>query len=164
MGNLESWELASYVVTVFGLPFAIFLFFWDHRKERQTEEEEMYLKLSDEYANFSRLLLNNADLYLTADSEPPTPLGPEQLERKKIIFEILISLFERAFILVYEESMSKQTARLWASWEDYIRFWCRRDDFRAALPELLDGEDEDFRMYVRNIANLPPLPNHQSQI
>jgi hypothetical protein len=152
--NLEMWELGSYVVTVFGLPFAIFLFFWEQRKERQMEEEEVFLKLSDEYASFSRLLLDNADLYLTSDTEPPGPLTPEQLERKKIIFEILISLFERAFILVYEESMSKQTARLWASWEDYIRFWCKRADFKAALPKLLDGEDIDFQTYVRRIAQV----------
>lgn len=152
LDTLQQWELGSYVVTVFGLPFAMFLFFWERRKERQMEEEEVYLRLSDEYANFSRLLLDHADLYLTSNSEPPSPLTPEQLERKKIIFEILISLFERAFILVYEERMSKQTARLWASWEDYIRFWCNRADFNAALPQLLDGEDIDFQNYVKRIA------------
>ncbi len=152
LGALEQWELGSYVVTVFGLPFAIFLFFWEQRKERQIEEEEIYLRLSDEYAKFSRLLLDNADLYLTSNAEPPSPLTSEQLERKKIIFEILISLFERAFILVYEDKMSKQTARLWASWEDYIRFWCNRADFKLALPQLLSGEDIDFRNYVNCIA------------
>lgn len=155
MWELEAWELASYVVTVVGLPFAMFIFLWEQRKERQLEEEEIYLRLSDEYAAFSRLLLDNADLYLTSDQEPPVPLGPEQLERKKIIFEILVSLFERAFILVYEDKMSKQTARLWASWEDYIRYWCRRSDFRDALPQLLDGEDEDFQAYVRSVSQQP---------
>ena len=40
--------------------------------------------------------------------------------------------------------MNKQTKRLWQSWEDYMREWCQREDFRAALPELLRGEDEEF--------------------
>jgi len=41
---------------------------------------------------------------------------------------------------------------LWQSWEDYIREWCRREDFRAALPGLLEGEDEDFARLIRGIA------------
>ena len=81
------------------------------------------------------------------------PLTPEQEERKWILFGILISLFERAYILVYEERMSKQTRRLWQSWEDYMREWCRREDFRAALPELLKGEDEEFGARIQRIAH-----------
>jgi len=55
-----------------------------------------------------------------------------------------VSLFERAYLLVFEERMDKQTTRLWQSWEDYMREWCRRPDFREALPDLLSGEDEGF--------------------
>ncbi len=145
------WELASYVVTVVGLPFAILVFMYDQRRERQNEEEELYQRLSDEYASFLKLLLNNADLGLMSPDVVSTPLNAEQRERKKIIFDILVSLFERAFILVYEEEMNPQTKRLWASWEDYIRFWCERPDFRAVLPELLKGEDEDFKRYMGSL-------------
>jgi hypothetical protein len=74
------------------------------------------------------------------------------MERKQAIFGILVSIFERAYILVYEERMNKQTRRLWSSWEDYMREWCRRADFRNALPELLQGEDPDFRGHIESIA------------
>jgi hypothetical protein len=154
MSQLEFWELASYVVTVVGLPFGIFVYLFDQRRERQNEEEEIYQRLSDEYAEFSKLLLENSDLRLMSAEMINETFTPEQQERKKIIFDILISLFERAYILVYEEDMSKQTQRLWASWEDYIHFWCNRHDFRDALPELLSGEDPDFGGYIRKIANL----------
>jgi hypothetical protein len=76
----------------------------------------------------------------------------EQIERKRIIFELLTSLFERAFILVYEPNMNTQTRRLWSSWEDYIRYWCRRQDYRSALESLLEGEDPDFEAYIKKIA------------
>jgi len=76
----------------------------------------------------------------------------EQQERKNIVFDLLVSLFERAYILVYEEDMSKQTQRLWATWEDYIRFWTKRPDFRQALPDLLEGEDPEFTAYMKKIA------------
>ena len=72
-------------------------------------------------------------------------------ERRHAIFGILISLFERAYLLVYEPKMSKQTRRLWQSWEDYIREWVRRADFRDALPVHLEGEDEEFTRYIRQL-------------
>lgn len=148
----EKWELASFIVTVVGLPLAIVVFYWEQRRERQNEEEEIYQKLSEEYVEFSKLLLENADLQLTSREILNASLTEEQIERKKIIFDILISLFERAFILVYEEDMNKQTARMWLSWDDYIRIWCRRKDFRELLPELLHGEDPDFVNYVMKVS------------
>jgi len=156
LANAEFWEVASYVVTVVGLPFGILVYILEQRKERQNENEEVYQRLSDEYAEFSKLLLENADLRLISGHAADFQLTAEQTERKKIIFDLLVSLFERAYILVYEEDMSKQTQRLWATWEDYIRFWCKRSDFREALPELLQGEDPDFANYMKKI-----LSQHQ---
>ena len=153
MTPLEMWELASYVVTVIGLPFALLVYVNEQRKERQNEEEELYQKLSDEYADFSKLLLENADLRLMSNELPDELLTDEQRERKKVMFDIVISLFERAFILVYEENMKPQTKRLWSSWDDYIKFWCRRRDFRKELSDLLQGEDPDFVHYVKRIAD-----------
>lgn len=148
----DFWETASYVVTVVGLPFAIGVFIWEQRRERQNEDEEIYQRLSDEYAEFSKLMLENADLRLTTEKPGTVQLTEEQVERRNILFDYLISLFERAYLLVYEEDMNHQSKRMWASWEDYIRFWCSREDFRAALPRLLQGEDPDFVAYVRKIA------------
>lgn len=150
--SLEWWEGASYVVTVIGLPMAIGVFLFEQRRERQNEDEEIFQYLSEEYAEFQKLALENADLRLTfGPDEHNGDLTPEQQERKRILYDILISLFERAYILVYEDKMDKQTARLWASWEDYMRHWSRRRDFLAILPELLEGEDPDFCHYMNRI-------------
>lgn len=150
MMALETWELLSYVVTVVGLPFAILVFIYEKHRERANEDEEIYQQLSDEYADFIKLVLEHADLRLR--SHEPVELSAEQQERKLLIFDLLISLFERAYLSVYEEDMSKQQRRMWQSWEDYMREWCVRPDFRSALPELLKGEDEDFAIYLRRIA------------
>mgnify|MGYP007080249411 CR=1 FL=1 len=145
----DLWETLSYVVTVIGLPFAIIIFVWERRKERRNEEEEIYQRLSDEYREFLKLVLDNADLQLLRRDASRKDLTPEQNERRFAVFGILISLFERAYLLVYDEKMDKQTGRLWRSWEDYIREWLRRPDFCEALPELLEGEDEDFTRYIK---------------
>lgn len=145
-------EFLSYVVTIFGLPLAILVFMIEQRRERQNEEEEIYQRLSDEYTGFLKLVLTNPDLQLLRRQSLSEVLSDEQIERKLALFSILISLFERAYILVYEPDMDKQSRRLWQSWEDYMREWCRRQDFREALPELLGGEDEDFQAHICRIA------------
>ena len=149
---IEVVEFSFYLVETFALPFAIVVFVIERRKERLVDEEELYQRLSDEYTNFLKLVLDNSDLQLLRKSAPAGQLSEEQMERKHALFGILVSIFERAYILVYEEPMNKQTRRLWSSWEDYMREWCRRMDFRQALPELLEGEDPDFRAHIERIA------------
>ena len=149
---LQWAEALSYIVTVFGLPLAILVFLYEQRRERRNEQEEIYQRLSDEYTGFLKLVLGNPDLQLLRKGAPDHPLSDEQNERKLAIFNILISIFERAYLLVFEERMDRQTQRLWLSWEDYMREWCRQKDFREALPELLEGEDEDFQAHIRTIA------------
>jgi hypothetical protein len=153
MNSLEAWEMASYVVTVVGLPLAITVFLLEQRKERQGEQEEIYQRLSDEYREFLKLVLDNADLQLLRNTKPDKELTEEQKERRQAIFGILISLFERAYLLVFEEEMDFHTRRLWSSWEDYMREWCRREDFRVSLDEILEGEDPDFTRYILKLSS-----------
>lgn len=150
---LEWVEFSFYFVETFALPFAIIVYLYDKRKQRQTDEEELYQRLSDEYLSFLKLVLDNADLQLLRKQpESRQELNTEQLERRFVLFGILVSIFESAYLLVYEEKMNKQTRRLWSSWEDYMAEWCRRPDFRAVLPELLPGEDPDFSAHIEKIA------------
>ncbi|HVS51351.1 MAG TPA: hypothetical protein VHD62_03265 [Opitutaceae bacterium] len=145
-------ELVFYVVETLALPFAIVVFIYEQRKERRNEEEEIFQRLSDEYREFLKLVLDNSDLQLLRREGARQEFNAEQKERRFAIFGILISLFERAYLLVYEEKMDKQSLRLWKSWEDYMREWVRRADFREALPELLEGEDEEFTHYILDLA------------
>lgn len=151
MMTMAHWEMLSYVVTVFGLPLAIYSFLHEQRKERENEDEEVYQQLSDTYTDFLKLVIANPDLKLRSQISTPN-LNEEQTERMQVMFEILISLFERAYLLVYEEKMSQKQLRRWRSWEDYMREWCRREDFRSQLPRLLQGEDHDFAEYILKLA------------
>lgn len=155
--NLQTWELLSYIVTVFGLPLAIFSFIWQQRKERENEEEAVYQLLSDAYTDFLKLVMENPDLKLRSQ-RMISDLNEEQLERIQVLFEILISLFERAYLLAYEDKMTGKQLRRWASWDDYMREWCAREDFQHMLPRLLQGEDPDFCDYIQKLASSPHQP------
>jgi hypothetical protein len=147
----EAWELASFVVTALGLPVAIVFFAWEQRKERDNEEEEQYQLLSNAYVDFLKIVLAHPDLHLRTNEPLENPTA-EQRERMLVIFDMLISLFERAYLVAYKKAMGEEEARRWNSWDDYMREWCQREDFHNALPLLLRGEDPEFQEYIRRVA------------
>ncbi len=151
MTFMQTWELLSYVVTVVGLPLAICVFVYEQRKERDNEDEEVYQVLSDAYHDFLKLVLANPDLKLRLQTHTPN-LTEEQQERMLVVFEMLIALFERAYLTAYDKDMNVKQQRRWHSWDDFMREWCRRDDFRILLPRLLQGEDQDFVIYIQRLA------------
>ena len=151
MGLMESWELASYVITVIGLPIAIFIFTVEQRKQRANEQSEIQQTLADSYTDFLKLVLANPDLRLLGSRRTPD-LSQEQDERMRAIYSILVSLFERAFVLTWAPRMSDRDRRYFSSWEDLMHEWCTREDFRAMLPQLLVGEDVEFARHISQLA------------
>jgi hypothetical protein len=149
--STETWEILSYVVTVIGLPMAIFVFVYEKTKERNAAEQEMYQALSDNYQEFLNTALANPDLKLFSHELTPD-LSDDQRERMLIIFSMVVSLFERAYLILYDEDLSVDQQRRWRSWEDYMREWCNREDFRTQLPDLLVGEDPTFVLYISGVA------------
>ncbi len=150
MSVFDFWQISANVMTVFGLPLAIYTFVLEQRKERDNEDEEVYQLLSDAYIDFLKLVLEHPDLKLRTQQATPD-LTDEQRERMQVLFEILISLFERAYLTAYSDQMTANQRRRWLSWDDFMREWCRREDFRTALPQLLQGEDADFAAYISRI-------------
>jgi len=145
-------EALSYVVTILGFPVAIYVFVYEHRRRQRNEESELHRHLSEEYDNFLRLALDNADLLLWRRTSIPASFTEEQFERRDLLFRMLVSLFEKAHIILYSDDMDRDARRRWLSWEDDMREWCRRADFRALLPALLEGEDDAFSTRIRAIA------------
>ena len=144
-------QIAGMGTGLLGLPFGIAVLWYEQRKERENEEEEGYQLLSDAYNDFLKIVLANADLRLRSSTALHDPT-PEQNERRVVIFDMLISLFERAYLVSYKPEMSPTEQRRWNSWDDYMREWLRRDDFFNALPLLLRGEDPEFQKYILALA------------
>lgn len=145
-------EALSYIVTILGFPAAIFVFIYERRRSLINEENELHRNLSEEYDNFLKLVLGNADLLLMKQSASPPTLTEEQTERREIIFRMLVSLFEKAYIILYAEDMDRDARRRWLSWEDDMREWCQMQEFRNLLPSMLEGEDEEFSRHITAIA------------
>ncbi len=118
----------------------------------RNEEDEVYQLLSDAYNDFLRVAIDNPDLHLRSDAVTPD-LSPEQQERMLLIFDMLISLLERAFLTAHSDQMTPAQRRRWNSWEDFMREWLQRDAFFYRLPHLLKGEDPEFAAYFQRLAH-----------
>lgn len=150
MFDRDAWELASFVVTALGLPLAIAIFVYEQRKERANEEAEAYLLLSNSYTDFLKVVIDNPDLHLFTEAATPD-LTTEQQERMQVILDMLMSLFERAYLTAWSPTMNAAQRRRWNVWEDFMREWIRRDDFHLRIEQLLVGEDPDFQAYFREL-------------
>jgi hypothetical protein len=150
---LQYFEFLSYVATIAGIPTALWVFMHEEKKERQSEQEEIYDKLMDHYDDILARLFEHPDI----DQHNKPIDDPELNRQQKILYEMLINLFERAYILLYGES-ELAYKRMWNSWEDYIALWVSRPNFSEMLPTLVKGEDPDFVAYIARLSNQTLTP------
>lgn len=156
--DIQFWELLSYIVTVLGLPMAMFAVLHEMHAERINEhkeieqrEDEIYVELSRQYSGFLESVLASPDLDLMSVIPNEQELTKEQKQKRIIYYEMLIALFERAFILLYETALSGNAQRRWNSWNDYISWWVAKPDFRDYVVRALEGEDPEFVEYIEGV-------------
>ena len=149
--DIGTWELMSYVVTTIGFPLAILVFVYEQKKERDNEDEEVYQLLSDNYQDFLTVALGHPDLRLFTAEQTPRAQRRAARAHADHLHHAGLAVRARLPAAVRAEDVG-EAARRWLSWEDYMREWCRRGDFRALLPVLLEGEDAEFVAYIRALA------------
>ncbi|MBJ3786388.1 hypothetical protein [Devosia sediminis] len=149
---LEVTAFLGDIVTVLGFPLGILAFWIQRNRERRNEEAMIYESLASSYDGFLKLVLENTDLQLWS-KDGADNLDADQQERLQVLFELLGSLFERAYILAYSDHMTEVQQRRWSQWENYMRQWCGREDFSKVIPQLLADADHDFARYLRRLAD-----------
>lgn len=149
-------EILSLIATTLGVPIAIAIFFNEKRKERRDREYGTYNALDDKYLDFLNLCLLNMDLgiYEKADKE----LSEEQQLRSNIIFDVLISILERAY-LMYQGHSDQIRKSQWVGWNSYIEDWMNYNRFRIAWETLLNSQfDTNFIEYMNEIYHKKAVP------
>lgn len=139
-------EIISSIITILGVPVAIWIFFRNKKKEERDREYQTYNALDDKYIEFLNLCLDNSELDIY--SERNSILTPEQEHKRIIIFEILISIFERAF-LMYKDKNNKIKKEQWEGWNKYIAEWAKVENFKIAWKKLGDQWDVNFNIFMK---------------
>lgn len=140
-------EIISSVISIVGIPVAIWIFYKNKEKEKRDREYQTYNALDDKYIDFLNLCITNSELDIYNDQK--LLLTNEQEHKRLVMFEILISIFERAF-LMYRDQGSKIKKEQWQGWLKYINEWYEVENFKKAWSSIGDQWDSGFVSFMNN--------------
>lgn len=128
-------EIANHIFVILGVLLAIILY-------AKKQFELSYEKLNDKYLNFLELQLQHPGLGTnTSDHEialhaPGTP----QKAAREIIFDYLLSLFERAYLFLGTgiDRHAPWKSSEWESWKNWIQEYKQNPNFMQYWDEIKD--------------------------
>jgi hypothetical protein len=143
---MADWQEWAHVATVGGVLVGLAALTFEKRRERIDRENGTYHALDEAYIEFLKLSLDHPDLHLPTaallagqSSEP----DPERLVRHQLVFEVLVSLLERAYVMYHRHGRVIRDAQ-WKGWDAYATRWAKRRDF-AALWKQISADEYDAR-------------------
>ncbi len=147
----EILEILSYIAIILGVPITLYEYIRAKRKEERDREYETYNALDEKYLEYLALCLEHVDLDIfDIPDTNPLKLNEKQQKEELIAFTMLFSIFERAYIMYYNQS-TEIKKKQWEGWEKYIREYCSRENFIRAWK--ISGEffDADFQKFMKEI-------------
>ncbi len=129
-------ENLSYLATVIGLPVIFASYAFALRAESERREYGTYDLLEGKYVEFQQMALRYAKLDVAEfPLKAPPALSDEEVVQQRILYMILFSLFERAFLMYrsrFHLLRGHTRNEQWKGWESYIRKYCERESCRLA--------------------------------
>lgn len=156
-------NIISQLTIIFGFPIVISQYLIAKKKEKKDREYGTYNSLDEKYLEFQKLCLEfpRLDIFDIQDYGPSRELSVEEKKQELILFTILFSIFERAFLLYYDQN-SEIKKRQWSGWNNYINCYCNRENFRSAWE--LSGSTFDTKFEKYMIKNLKKISDDTSNL
>ncbi len=142
-------DVITKIVIILGLPIAFIQYRITKRKEKRDREYGTYNALDEKYLEYQQLCLRYPylNIFDIPDTEP-IKLNKEQEKEELILFTMLFSIFERAYLL-YLDQRSDIKEKQWRGWDTYITSFCRRDNFVKSWGISGSTFDTEFEKYMR---------------
>lgn len=146
----EILETVSSLFVLLGIPIGIYKYWKTKNKEQADREYGTYNALDEKYVEFQKLCLEHPQLdVFDIPDQTPSVLNEEQRKLELVAFTLLFSIFERAYLMYYDQS-NKIKKRQWSGWEEYIESYCKRDNFRNAWDISGNTFDSEFEAYMKS--------------
>lgn len=144
----DIFELLSYIAVVGGIPLALYNYIRTKKKEQLDRDYGTYNALDEKYIEFQKLCLQYPylDVFDVQDVNP-VKLNEQQKKEELIAFTMLFSIFERAFLMYYDASDIIKKKQ-WSGWNEYIREYCSRDNFKSAWRISRTTFDTDYQNFM----------------
>jgi hypothetical protein len=126
-------QMVASITSILGIPVGIYLYYSTKKRERRDREYGTYNALDEKYLQYLELCLENWDLDVSDIPLPPQKKKAtlEQIRKEQILFLILVSILERAY-LMYQDQSTKVMKAQFSGWEQYMRLWSSRANFRRS--------------------------------
>lgn len=152
-------ELAASLATAIGFPLAILALLLQWRSERKAKEYESYNSLDEKYIAFIELCLQWPDLQVydpDKENENWSALNKADARRQQMLYQILISILERAFLL-YRDQSTTIKRKEYDGWHSYMQDYAATPNFRYAWEKLKLGEQfhDDFVAEMNRLISAP---------
>jgi hypothetical protein len=141
----EVLDVIEKITQLIGIPVAIIVYGLTKRRERLDREYATYDALDAQYIEYLELCLEHPELDVA--DVPVENDGPEA-RKELLVFSILLSMMERAFLMYGEKSARIRREQWEKGWAAYIDDWCTRPKFMAAATKLVRQYDERFSKYL----------------
>ena len=131
----EHLEVITFVITILGLPAALFVYVKEQNIQRTEREYGTFDALDEKYIEIQQLCIEHPDLDVFDTPYPHSKaLSEEQKKQEEAILLIRISIFERAF-LMYQRTTKGSKKDQWEGWELEIVEWLSRENFKQVWKE-----------------------------
>ena len=150
LSTKDFFEIAANAITVLGIPIGLIGYILAKRSERIEREYGTYDALDNKYIEFLTLCLQHPDLKITAvEDVDEAAFNSEQRDKRALIFEILICILERAF-LMYKRNSRSSRKNQWHGWDKYVDFWLQNPAFRKMWSDndMQAQYSSDFVSYI----------------
>jgi hypothetical protein len=156
-------QIIFYVSLSISGPLAVIEYLKSKKSDRLAQEHKIYDELDTRFFEYQKLALQYYDLdILELPHTSPTQALEKKRKQELIAYAILFSLFERAFLMFYQQTELFRNKQ-WSGWKYFLKDMIRRDGVRAAWQEIKETYDTDFQQFMdRKIAELLAKPSPQA--
>lgn len=146
--DIANWlQLLANISTFLGFPVAILVFAYSVKVAVRDRELGTYSSLDDKYLDYLRLCIEHPKLNLYYIEAQDMELSATEQTARYALFETLVTLMERAFLL-YSDHSEEVRKRQWAGWDEYCSDWARQARFQRLWDKLGTQFDSRFVEYM----------------
>lgn len=127
-------ERIATISAIVGGVASILIFLWNQHVQARETMLARYDAVTQSYIDYQQICLENPELEtsaykLPAGAQQQVATDPISEVKRKIHFDILTSMFERAF-LTYLHAPLKIRRSQWPGWRAYIEHFAAREDYQ----------------------------------
>lgn len=138
---------ASFFITAGTFILSVLALRKELNKRRKEREYGTYNSLDDKYIEYLKLCIDHPRLDTYSANHDSSTLNEVEKQQRFAMFNILISICERSF-LMYSDQSSKIKAAQWSGWRDFIVTWSKNSGFKELWRDNSPQYDKGFTKFV----------------